>query len=76
MKLRTAEEARLELQSKGISITQWAVANKFTPNLVFEVLAGNRKAIRGQSHQIAVKLGIKEGEICADPAKALSRKAA
>ncbi|KVP51486.1 DNA-binding protein [Burkholderia ubonensis] len=72
MELRTAAEARAELQSKGISITQWAIANKFSPNLVFEVLAGRKKCVRGQAHEIAIKLGIKAGEICSDPAKALA----
>ncbi|AOJ71027.1 MULTISPECIES: DNA-binding protein [Burkholderia] len=72
MKLRTAAEARAELQSKGVSITQWAIANQFSPNLVFEVLGGRKKCIRGQAHDIAVKLGLKAGEICADPATALA----
>ncbi|MBR8193986.1 hypothetical protein BLA13014_07358 [Burkholderia aenigmatica] len=71
MKLRTAAEARAELQAKGVSITQWAIANKFSPNLVFEVLGGRKKCVRGQAHEIAVKLGLKAGEICTDPAKAL-----
>lgn len=74
--LRTAADARAELQRKGISITAWAVANRFTPNLVFEVLSGRKKASRGQAHQIAVKLGLKHGEICNDPARALEQLAA
>lgn len=49
MKLRTADEARAELQSKGISITQWAIANRFSPNLVFEVLGGRKKMRPGSS---------------------------
>jgi gp16 family phage-associated protein len=74
MKLRTAEDARADLQAKGISITQWAIANKFSPNLVFEVLGGRKKCVRGQAHEIAVKLGLKDGEICTDPARALERR--
>jgi gp16 family phage-associated protein len=76
MKLRTANEAKADLQAAGISITEWAIANKFSPNLVFEVLGGRKKCIRGQSHAIAIKLGIKDGCIVADPAKALERRAA
>ncbi len=76
MKLRTAAEARAELQAKGISITQWAIANQYSPNLVFEVLGGRKKCLRGQAHEIAIKLGMKEGEICANPAQALQRRAA
>ena len=76
MKLRTAAEARADLQAKGVSITQWAIANKFSPNLVFEVLGGRKKCVRGQAHNIAVKLGLKDGEICLNPANALERRAA
>lgn len=71
--LKTPDEARAALQAKGISITQWAVANKFSPNLVFEVLGGRKKCVRGQAHEIAIKLGLKSGEICIDPARALER---
>ena len=74
MKLRTAAEARADLQAKGISITQWSIANKFSPNLVFEVLGGRKKCVRGQAHKIAIKLGLKDGEICTDPARALERR--
>jgi gp16 family phage-associated protein len=72
MSLRTAEEARAELQRKGISITQWALANKFSPNLVFEVLWGRKKCVRGQAREIAIKLGLMEGEIVTDIANALA----
>ena len=71
MKLRTPEQAREALKAKGVSITQWAIANKYSPNLVYEVLGGRKKCIRGQAHEIAIKLGLKSGVICSDPAKAL-----
>lgn len=74
MKLRTADEAKAELAAKGISITQWALANRFSPNLVFEVLGGRKKCIRGQAREIAIKLGLQEGEIVTDIANALARK--
>lgn len=76
MKLRTPDEARAALREAGISITQWSLANHFSPNLVFEVLGGRKKCVRGQAHEIAVKLGIKAGTICTDPAKALDNAAA
>lgn len=76
--LRTPEEVRAEFQRKGISIAQWSLANGFNTQLVFEVLAGRKKGIRGQSHQIAVKLGLKEGEVIAagQVANALNRHVA
>lgn len=73
-RIRTAEEVREAFRDSGISITQWAISNGFSPNLVFEVLSGRKKAIRGQAHQIAVKLGLKEGHIVKDPSKALDPK--
>ncbi|RMX07439.1 DNA-binding protein [Allofranklinella schreckenbergeri] len=69
--LRTPEQARAAIQRTGVPITQWAIANGFSPNLVFEVLAGRRKPTRGQTHQIAVRLGLIEGEIVSDPKRAL-----
>jgi gp16 family phage-associated protein len=73
--LRTPEQAREELRKSGTSVTGWALANGFSPNLVFEILAGRRKPTRGQTHNIAVALGIKAGVICTDPANALKRVA-
>lgn len=75
MSLRTPAQARAELASLGISITQWAIANGFSPNLVFEVLGGRKKCLRGQSRNIAIKLGLIEGEIVTDVANALARPA-
>lgn len=72
MKLRTPAQVRAEFQNRGVSITSWAVANQFSPNLVFEVLGGRKKCKRGQAHNIAVKLGLKEGEVCRDPGAPLS----
>lgn len=76
MALRTAADVRAEFQRKGISISGWAIANGFSTNLVFEVLGGRKKCLRGQAHNIAVKLGLKEGEICTDPANAILPRAA
>jgi gp16 family phage-associated protein len=75
MSLRTPEEAREALKNAGVSITQWAIANKFSPNLVFEVLGGRKKCVRGQAHNIAVRLGIKDGTVTNDPANVLNRVA-
>ena len=72
--LRTADQVRLELQAKGVSISEWALANGFASNLVYEVLRG-RPAKRGQSHKIAVALGLKHGEVCRDIKHALQRAA-
>ena len=76
--LRTPDEARAELQRKGISISKWATPNGFSINLVFDVLAGRKKGVRGEAHKVAVKLGLKEGEVVDDNqiADTLSRRIA
>ncbi len=75
MSLRTADDVRAEFKRKGVSISSWAIANGYSTNLVFEVLAGRKKCIRGQAHNVAVALGLKAGEICKNPAHALQRVA-
>lgn len=67
MKLRTVEEVRAEFQASGTSISEWAIANGFSPNSVYHILQGTRQGLRGKSHDIAVKLGIKEGVIRTAP---------
>ena len=59
--LRTPEQARAWLVYLGISVAQWAREHKFSEQLVREVLAGRKKCLRGQCHNIAVALGMKDG---------------
>lgn len=60
---RTPEQARAEFEHKGLSIAAWAREHGFGRSLVYEVISGRKKCHRGQSHKIAVLLGIKHGEI-------------
>jgi gp16 family phage-associated protein len=55
--------ARAVFEDSGISVAEWARARGFSTSLVYQVLEGRRKCLRGQSHQIAVALGIKQGSI-------------
>ena len=59
--LLTEAQARAALAVAGVSVADWARARGFDPVLTRMVLAGKRKCLRGQSHQIAVALGIKSG---------------
>jgi len=61
--MRTSQEVRSELQKRGLSVADWARQNGFTPELVHQVLNSNKIPVRGKSHQIAVKLGLKDGII-------------
>ncbi|MGI1672183.1 MAG: DNA-binding protein [Neptuniibacter sp.] len=58
----TPKEVRHEFEQWGISISSWAKENGFSPALVYQVLSGKNKCLRGQSHRIAVALGLKEGK--------------
>jgi len=64
--LRTREEALADLASKGISIRKWALAHKLHPSVVHDVLKRGRAGRIGQSHNAAVLLGIKHGEVYPD----------
>lgn len=57
----TSDEIRHEFDVRGLSISEWARQRGFSTALVYQVLGGKRRARRGQSHRIAVALGLKEG---------------
>lgn len=66
--LKTRSQVRAEFASKGWSISAWARDNGYSPNMVITILADNEanlrlKCLRGDAHNIAVQLGLKEGEI-------------
>lgn len=57
----TEEQVRALFSQEGKSFAQFARENNFELSLVYSVLKGRGKALRGQSHNIAVALGIKQG---------------
>ena len=61
--LRTPQEIRAEWLRKGLGQNDWARRNGFNPATVSQVLTGKNTGARGKGHQIAVFLGIKDGEI-------------
>lgn len=68
MTLKTRAQVREEFARKGLSITAWAKTHRYSPNLVIAILADNEvnprlKCLRGDAHNIAVTLGLKEGEV-------------
>lgn len=62
-RLRSEAEVRAEFALLGLSIGAWARSHGFSAQLVYQVLAGRKRALRGQSHEIAVRLGLKRGHI-------------
>lgn len=68
MLLKTRAEVREEFASRGWSISGWAKQHGYSPVLVSDILNDNeanpkRKCLRGESHNIAVSLKIKQGLI-------------
>ncbi len=56
-----ASRARQLFEDSGVSVAEWARVEGFSTGLVYQVLEGNRKCLRGQSHKIAIALGLKQG---------------
>jgi len=59
--MKSLEEARALFDRTGIPISDWAAANGFARDSVYAILDGRLKGKRGQSHKIAVALGLKKG---------------
>ena len=59
-------EVREGFARRGESIRAWAKRNGYKHKTVSSILSGDRKALRGISHQIAVDLGLKDGEAAND----------
>ena len=72
-KVKTAAEARAWFNEQGLSVSEWCREHGFGVSLVREILTGHKPCTRGQSHQVAVLLGMKHGVITRSPAEALQR---
>jgi gp16 family phage-associated protein len=57
------EQIKKELRRRGVTMSAWARANGHKPQDVFDVLRGRSQGTFGEGHVIAVKLGLKDGEI-------------
>jgi len=60
-RVRTIEEARLDLERRGKSIRQFAREIGVSERIVYGLLQGRFIGRRGQAHRAAVLLGIKDG---------------
>ena len=56
----TAEQVKAKLRQRGVTIKAWAEKNGFPVTSVRAVLNGHNQGNYGQSHKIAVALGLKE----------------
>jgi gp16 family phage-associated protein len=57
--IATPAAALKRLHTKGVTIKDWALSNGFKPKVVYTVLQGRSKCLRGESHHVAVALGLK-----------------
>lgn len=55
----TPEQVKTFFKQSGIPISEWAKANGYSVNKVYQVLNGQLKGVRGSSHKIALDLGLK-----------------
>lgn len=58
--LLTTDEAQAWFRGKGLTVSEWAMERGFNPTLVYSILSGKRKCLRGQSFRIAVALRLKQ----------------
>lgn len=56
----TPKQAKAWFKRNGICISEWCLAHGFNRYTVFDLLRGKRKGARGEAHEAAVLLGIKE----------------
>lgn len=59
--LRTPAEVKELFAYHGVSVAQWARENGFSAQMVHKVINGQSAMSLGQSHKIAVLLGMKKG---------------
>ncbi|MDD4978784.1 MAG: DNA-binding protein [Gallionella sp.] len=61
--MKTGAQVIEEMRRRGETVTAWANKNGFTFQQVQNVIHGRAKGNWGKSHAVAVKLGMKKGEI-------------
>lgn len=81
MPTKTREQVRQEFASRGWSYSGWAKQHGYSADLVREIVNDDehnprRKCLRGESHNIAVELRLKEGTVSRGQAPRLQLSAA
>ena len=56
---KSIQEVRDWMESRGLTVIDWANEYGFNPSNVYRVLNGISKCKRGESHRIALALGLK-----------------
>ena len=58
--VKSIQQVRDDFINSGTTISAWARDNNFSPDLVYRIFKNNKVPQRGESHKIALKLGIKK----------------
>ncbi|WP_296261372.1 MULTISPECIES: DNA-binding protein [unclassified Pseudomonas] len=61
--IRTAAQAKAWLEQQGKSVQEFARENSVDAATTYQILSGRKKGRRGESHKVAVLLGMKIGVI-------------
>jgi gp16 family phage-associated protein len=65
--LLDTSEVKRRFAEHGVPVQRWALERGFSPGLVYEVLKGRRRCLRGESHRIAIALKLKPRPTCPLP---------
>ena len=66
----TPKQAKAWFKTNGVCISDWCEANNLSRYTVFDLLREKRKGHRGEAHEAAVLLGLKQ-----DPKKLINQAA-
>ena len=64
--VKTPEQVLAHLRECGISVSEWSRTHQISRAIVYRVLSGTNRGLRGQGHRAAVLLGLKAGRLDVD----------
>jgi len=62
-RVKTPEQVKKEFDRRGKSVRGWAAENDLPEKVVYDVLSGRLKGRRGVAHEVATRLGLKDGVV-------------
>jgi gp16 family phage-associated protein len=67
LKQEDIDRVKAEMAEIGLTQAEWARQNNVSREVVADVLSGRRKCLWGESHKVAVALGLKQGQVSHKP---------
>lgn len=59
-RIAAARQIKRDFEARGVNMAEWARERGYMPQHVYDVLNGRTLGRRGNAHEIAVLLGLKE----------------